>query len=219
MRIAKSPLGSQVAHELRLRIFDGTLESGSLLIEGALSEEFGLSRGPVRDALAELRDDGLAMQSGRSLRVTEVDGELIREIYELRAAMEVYSVERALRHGADLSAAHRAIDAMRAAGRRSDRQAMTTADLAFHGTFFEAGGPIVQAHFWRVFQRVLKAVLEVNPDPNPEFEPEVAQHVEILNAIENDGNWRQLLQSHIERAVDRASGSSRRDAAHDVSAS
>ena len=205
MRIANAPLGTQVAHELRLRVFRGDLVGGELLIEGKLSEEFGLSRGPIRDALAELRDDGLAVQHGRSLRVVEVDGSLIVDLYDLRTALEIHSIERALRNSEDLSAAHSALDAMSYAADRGDSAAFNDADLAFHGTFFAAGGPVLQAHFWRVFQRVLKAVLDVNPHPAADLHGAIDDHRRILDAIEGGGDWHRLLTEHMSSAAERVS--------------
>lgn len=207
MRIANIPLGSQVAHALRLRIFSGDLPSGQLLIEGNLSEQFGVSRGPIRDALTELREDGLVTQSGRSLRVAQIDDTLIEELYELRTALETYSIERALRHGEDLSDAHVALSAMRTSAARSDTSGFNDADLAFHGTFFAAGGPVMQAHIWRVFQRVLRAVLEINPHPSGDLESAIDKHAEILAAIEANGNWHELFVVHMSEAVARIRGS------------
>lgn len=54
------PLHQQVSAELRRRIFGGTLPIGeSLPSEAQLVEEFGASRGTVRQALATLRAEGL----------------------------------------------------------------------------------------------------------------------------------------------------------------
>ena len=203
IQISNATLGEQVAHELRLRIFHGALPGGELLIEGKLSAEFGVSRGPIRDALAELREDGLAVPHGRSLRVVEVDGDLITELYELRAALETYSIERALRRGADLSNAQRALAAMDDASERGDSPAFNDADLAFHGTFFAAGGPMVQAHFWRVFHRGLQAVLDVNPHPGGDLHRAVIAHRRLFAEIESQGNWRALFTAHMEEALAR----------------
>lgn len=203
MRIANTSLGSQVAHELRLQIFGGALPSGQLLIEGNLSEQFEVSRGPIREALAELREDGLVTQFGRSLRVAQIDDTLIEELYELRTALETYSIERALRHQEDLSEAHTALSLMRAAALRSDTSGFSHADLAFHGTFFAAGGPVMQAHIWRVFQRVLRAVLEINPHPSGDLQGAIDKHAEILAQIETNGNWRELFADHMSDAVAR----------------
>jgi DNA-binding GntR family transcriptional regulator len=44
---------------LRSSIVDGTLKMGQTLSERGISEELGVSKSPVREALAQLRDEGL----------------------------------------------------------------------------------------------------------------------------------------------------------------
>ena len=44
---------------LRNRIVDGTFQMGQVLSERKISEELGVSKSPVREALAQLRDEGL----------------------------------------------------------------------------------------------------------------------------------------------------------------
>nr|WP_231980695.1 GntR family transcriptional regulator [Tessaracoccus coleopterorum] len=52
-------LGEQLAALLRSKIVRGQLEPGAHLVEDALAAEYGVSRGPVRDALRALLAEGL----------------------------------------------------------------------------------------------------------------------------------------------------------------
>lgn len=203
MPITRELLGRQLAHELRLRILRGDLAGGEALIEGALSEEFAVSRGPVRDALTELEEDGLVARSGRSLRVTAIDDSLLGELYGLRTTLEAYSIERALQRGEDLSPARAAVAAMRRASAASDAMAFHDADLDFHSAFFLAGGPVVQVHIWRIFHRLMRALLETNPHPVDDLPRAVQDHEAILEAVENGGDWRARLSSHMQEAEQR----------------
>jgi GntR family transcriptional regulator, rspAB operon transcriptional repressor len=75
--------------ELREQILDWTLEPGTVLAEVDLSTRLGLSRTPVREALARLVADGLAAPlGGRGLVVTPLSADNITELFELRAALE-----------------------------------------------------------------------------------------------------------------------------------
>ena len=55
------PRGQQVVEILRSAIIMGTYEPGERLIEATLSTELGTSRGPVREALRQLENEGLVM--------------------------------------------------------------------------------------------------------------------------------------------------------------
>lgn len=74
---------------LRSDIIDWTLEPGSVLAEVELSGRLGISRTPVREALARLVADGLAEPlGGRGLIVSAVHADNVTELFELRQALE-----------------------------------------------------------------------------------------------------------------------------------
>ena len=81
--------GSQSIYtQIRDQIVDGTLAPGTPLIEGPLAEKFGVSRSPIREALAQLSYEGLLERHGRAMRVRILMAEDILEIYEVRIALE-----------------------------------------------------------------------------------------------------------------------------------
>ncbi|MGV3627318.1 MAG: GntR family transcriptional regulator [Betaproteobacteria bacterium] len=81
-------LPEKVAATLAERIVDGTYPPGSRLIEALLSREFGLSHGPIRDALRSLQHAGLVtILPYRGAVVTDVTVREIRELYQVRAAL------------------------------------------------------------------------------------------------------------------------------------
>lgn len=74
---------------LRAEIIDWELPPGSVLSEVEQSLRLGVSRTPLREALARLTADGLVtQQSGRGLVVTGVSIDTIRELFEVRRALE-----------------------------------------------------------------------------------------------------------------------------------
>lgn len=204
MRIRNESLGDQVARVLRREILSGERAGGALLIEKALSEEFGTSRGPVRDALAQLDEDGLVAASGRSYRVLAVTVDDIEEIYDLRHLLERHALSRAARTGADLRAAHAAVARMREAADRADGAAFGQADVAFHRAFQEALGQRRILSMWRRFERSLITLLEVNPHPEDDLFRAVDVHADLLRAVEEgDPVWEERLRVHLEEARDR----------------
>jgi DNA-binding GntR family transcriptional regulator len=81
--------GDRAYRLLRAEILDLTLAPGTLLPEVEQAARLGVSRTPLREALARLTADGLVVaQGGRGMVVTEVSIENIRELYELRGALE-----------------------------------------------------------------------------------------------------------------------------------
>jgi len=95
--IHRRNLGSDVYRILWDRILDRQLHPGEKLSDLRLSEELGVSRTPVREALHRLEKDGVVIaEPNRGFFVASYDRRDIEEIYELRAALEAF----ALRHAA-----------------------------------------------------------------------------------------------------------------------
>src|SRR5215216_6176661 len=90
--------GQQVIEALRTAIISGRYEPGDRLIESALSAELGTSRGPVREALRQLENEGLVMSFPyRGAVVLGVSDEEVQEVLiPIRLTLERYSFMHAL---------------------------------------------------------------------------------------------------------------------------
>jgi len=89
-----------LADALRERILNGELVPGERLIERDLVETYDVSRGTVRAALQELEHDGIvAVETHRGAFVRQLDKQGLRELFELRTALELESAHRALETG------------------------------------------------------------------------------------------------------------------------
>ena len=85
---------------LRQRILNWQYAPGRRLIEEELSREFGVSRGPLREALRELEAGGfVAKARNKGYSVKQPDLRETEELYEVRKALELYVVEGLCRTG------------------------------------------------------------------------------------------------------------------------
>ena len=83
-------LRENVADEIRMKILNGDMKPGDKIIEQELASEFGISRGPVREALRQLEQEGMVEYSrnvGCSVGMDDV-----YEIYYMRANYEMMAV-------------------------------------------------------------------------------------------------------------------------------
>jgi DNA-binding GntR family transcriptional regulator len=81
-------LPEQVAARLSERITAGIYAPGRRVMEQEISSEFGVSRGPVREALRLLERDGLVtFLPRRGAQVTQLSIAEVREIFDIRAAL------------------------------------------------------------------------------------------------------------------------------------
>lgn len=132
-----------VADELRDEILDGRLPAGSRIAEAELAERFGVSRGPIRDALQELARAGLAVDLPRRgtfvSSLTEAD---LEEVYVIRGAIEEAAVRLAIAKATDAELAEMmaALDEVEAAYGRGDLPVAWEADMAFHRSYCRLSG-------------------------------------------------------------------------------
>jgi DNA-binding GntR family transcriptional regulator len=81
---------------LHQAITDRRFEPGSLMTEQGLADQLNVSKTPVREALARLRQVGLVEPDGRrGMRVVKLSLEGLRQIFEVREALETYVAGRA----------------------------------------------------------------------------------------------------------------------------
>lgn len=93
-KITYQTLRENVVDAIRMKILDHELEPGSRIIEQDISDELGVSRGPIREALRQLEQEGLVEYTRNvGCSVKQVTLEDIYEIYLLRATYETLAVK------------------------------------------------------------------------------------------------------------------------------
>ena len=133
----------EVAGRIREAIISGDLALDEDLSERQLAEKLGVSKTPVREALAQLRLEGLVRASPpRGVSVFTLSAEEIREMCEMRQALEVAAMRLAMERNPEslIAALGEVIDRMTAALANGDVKAYLAADTLFHLRFLENCG-------------------------------------------------------------------------------
>jgi DNA-binding GntR family transcriptional regulator len=128
------PLGDRVYGTLRDYLRSGRIRSGEMLQEAALAAQLGVSRTPVREALARLASEGLVVTEGRSFTVPSLSDQDIEDIYALRFVLEPEAlrlVALQMRDARKLSPLKQALRDMEAADRKGDGRAFMDANYRY----------------------------------------------------------------------------------------
>jgi DNA-binding FadR family transcriptional regulator len=195
------PLSTQVADQLRRRIAGGEFPVGSRLpTEAQLTDELGVSRNSVREALRALVHAGLLRaRAGDGTYVTatsELAPVLERELEQARAA-DVAEVRLVLEREAAALAAERATPdqvavleaALAARGEATTGAQYVAAELDFHHALVDASGNLLLAELHRGTGGVEDALVRTTPldDAFAAFRPTVRRideaHAAIVAAI------------------------------------
>ena len=132
-----------IARQLRDAIMHGRLEPGAQLSEAELSAQFGVSRGPLREAMQRLVQEGLLRsERNRGLFVIELADDDVRDVYAARSAIERAAAIMILRKADPdaLAELRAACEAMTKAAKKKDMDRLSDADLRFHEVLVSQSG-------------------------------------------------------------------------------
>lgn len=135
------PLRDAVLKALRNEILTGKLMPGERLLEIELSERLGVSRTPVREALHNLELEGLVTtQPRRGARVTNINVKALRDVLEVRLAMETLAICLACDRITEeqKQSLKAALEKVEMGVKDRDTDAITEADVEFHNVIFAA---------------------------------------------------------------------------------
>jgi len=195
-------LWQRVYGHLRSEILDGSLEPGTELLEVALSEHLGVSRGPVREAIGRLAAEGLVtVRPRRGAVVRSLSKEEFLELYEVREALEVRAVMLAVPRlrPEDLAELERINDAMHEHAQREDVAAYFEANVEFHLRLIEASANTTLQRFYRQLLGQLGRYRLRSLTLRGNLQRSVAEHRAILRAAKRGDAARaaQLMGDHI----------------------
>jgi DNA-binding GntR family transcriptional regulator len=141
--VSRLTTASIIAERIRASIMDGSFAPGSQLGEANLAEQLEVSRGPVREALQRLIQEGLLRsEPHRGVFVITLEDDEIDDIYLARGAVERSAVRVLLNGGnrAYLDKLDRLLERMARAAERDKWAAVADLDLQFHETLVAATG-------------------------------------------------------------------------------
>lgn len=197
-------LGQQVANQLRLAIVAGEVSAGTRLVEDELASRLRVSRGPVRDALRELAEEGLVDMANRGAFVVPLNTRDVWELYSFRTVLESFALELAAERFTeeDITASETILESMARSAKEGRMDDFVAEDMAFHSLFYERSGHRRLLRSWQALARSFRAILTITSIANPRTASILEKHRGILEAVKaRDGAAaKRVLQAHLEEA-------------------
>jgi DNA-binding GntR family transcriptional regulator len=140
-RLENLTLWQRVYDHLREEILTGRLKPGAELGEVPLSEQLGVSRGPLREAIGRLAAEGLVtVKPRRGAVVRSLSKAEFLELYQVREGLEALAVRLAVPRltADDFSTLQGLIDAMATHAEHNEVDEFFEANTAFHGRLVAA---------------------------------------------------------------------------------
>lgn len=198
---AVSPPRRHIESLLREAIIRGEFVPGSQLRQEHLSELFGVSPTPIREALRHLETEGLVVHfPNRGVFVADVSKEeLLAVLLPVRFTLEKYALASLPTNHSAIAELEQLVGVMEAAAAENDFAAASDADLRFHEVYiFQCGTPHI-VNLWRAVHSRIRMYLH-SLSPWLPIDEIPAQHRELLELIKSPRR-RTVAESALEQHI------------------
>ena len=181
-----SSLANVVQQEVERAILVGEYPPGTKLIEAALAQSMGVSRGPVREAFRMLEEAGLVRtEKNRGVFVRDIPLEEAVEIFDLRAAMDELAGRQLARKitPAQLKEIRGLVDRMEKAVKADDANTYHLLNLQFHDRIVEMAGNGKLTAIYRKLIKELSLFRRLNLAESRLMPTSAGEHRQIVKAI------------------------------------
>ena len=214
-------LQENVYEAIRQGIASEEYKPGERLVEVQLARRYGVTRGPVREALCRLEHDGVVMrQAGIGVFVNDFDRSSLLELSEIRAALESLAARKAAARCDEVGAIRlrRQLDKLRQMAEQAGASSPVTRrefmgyDEELHLLIAEiAERPLLKRLLenQHIIRRMLQGTMPLFPESfgPDELEAILQRHVRLVEAVvaNREKEAEELAREHVLRAAHRAS--------------
>ncbi|NEA44569.1 GntR family transcriptional regulator [Streptomyces sp. SID11385] len=180
------PAADRVYAHVKHRILDRSYAGGTLLTEGEVADEVGVSRTPVREAMLRLEVEGLLkLYPKKGVLVLPVSAQEIEDVVETRLLVEQHAARKAVPASPALLTRLEELIAEHARRAESgDYEGAAASDRCFHAEIVRSGGNEILSRLYdQLRDRQLRmgvAVMYAHPDRTTK---NLHEHREILAAL------------------------------------
>jgi DNA-binding GntR family transcriptional regulator len=207
----RSTLRKDVTEVLRQAIIDGRLPSGAELNQARIAEELGISRGPVREALGQLEQEGLIRNVPyKGVYVTELTEKYIEELYSIRSALETFALTRSMARFApeNLDQLQEIVTEMKKMAQVQNAEQLVNLDLQFHQYIVEKADHELLINLWKPLEIGVRRCLRARHLIYRSLDEVIGSHPALVDAIadQNQELASRILHDHIIEAGEQIIG-------------
>ena len=197
-------LADQVFERLETDILSGKYPKGEILTEMKLTATLGVSRTPVREALRRLEMEHIIEESAKGMVVIGIDKQDIRDIYEIRLAVEGLCVSRVVERitAEELKELREAVELQEFYVSKQDADHIKSMDSRFHELLYRFSGSTVYYDVLMPLHKKTQKYRKVSVENKSRAVESVKEHMAIYDAIAaHDASLAQkLLEEHVRNA-------------------
>ncbi len=184
-------LADRVYDQLEYNILSGTYAQGEIISETRLSEELGVSRTPIREAMSRLSHEKLIKESSMGTVVVGVTVNDVKDLFEVKRRIESMATRRAAENISEegLKALKDNVDQQEFFAQKGDAIKVRDLDTEFHDIIYrECGSTTFETILGPIHHKMMK-FRRLSLEKSHRIMASVAEHRALYNAIsERDGD-------------------------------
>lgn len=197
-------LADKVYDTLEYNILSGTYAAGEIISETRLSQELGVSRTPIREAMSRLFHERLIKESPNGTVVLGVTEKDVKDLFEVKRRVEVLATRRAAEHISEdgLKALKDNVEQQEFFAHKGDAIKVRDLDTEFHDIIYkECGSTTFESVLSPIHHKMMK-YRRISLEKSKRIMESVAEHRGIYEAIaERDcDKVETLILFHIDHA-------------------
>ena len=201
-------LREQLVETLRQAVISGKVPPGGKLVEAQIAEQLGVSRGPVREAIRQLTEEGLVEHIPyRGTLVKTLTLEDIQEIYSFRILLESFAFElvwpnRTPEFLEELDTRHQALQE---AIRELDQQEAIKREMDLHGVVYAYASHKILLDSWHMLRGRLHFYFTLHQTAHQRAGALLDAHVRYVERAKGDdlNLMLQEIEEHMRRGLSR----------------
>lgn len=193
-----------IANRLRKEILAGRYQENEPLRQDHIARELGISKIPLREALVQLKMEGLVhFLPKRGAVVAELSSAEVEEIYVMRVALESIALERAIPHltHSDIIRARSILEILESEPKKEEWGDL---NWEFHAILYKPAGLAMLLNTINGLHNNVARYLTIYLDQLSASEVSQKEHYQILDACQqrDAGKAKRVLKKHLQKASD-----------------
>ena len=201
-----TPAYEQIRDILREEIVSGEIPPETQLSILGIARRFEVSQMPVREALQWLQGEGLVIGTPhKGVHVISVDTQFIKNVFELRGAIEALLAQTSLPHisNSDIRRLETINEAFSKRIKTSDVNGILSADKDFHLTIYKNSENLIAIEIYHKYRNLIVTLRRQYGFSKDRLDEMIEQHARIIDALrsKDESLLEHLIKEHRKGAM------------------
>jgi len=200
-------IAHEVAADIKRAIISGIIKPGERINETKIAKDMGISRSPVREALQELKKEGVVINIPyKGTYVNLLGKKDIEDMYVIRGLLEAYAIGKVIENKNEniLKCLKKNVEDIEKAVKKRQMKKLVDKDIEFHRNICNFTGNKKLIDIWEGFQTQTEILINLESSFYERFQLLAVEHRELLSLI-IEGKVKQAqekVKAHISQALD-----------------